>query len=169
MQQQWLRKHHLKSVFKLLQTLPRFFHLIHYVKCWWIFGTKGLYQSSGKEKEGRCLLFTSSTKREIRQFQVLFVQQWQRNVWKSMMLVQSCCFAKLKLSLFCCSRCHHHRSCLRSLICNWPLPTVGTLRPGLATLYVFWSFRGKLKKLLMYENLLTGKNFLTAYKICVHK
>ena len=99
---------------------------------------------------------------------VVVVQQWQRNVWKSMMLVQSCCFAKLKLSLFCCSRCHHHRSCLRSLICNWPLPTVGAFRPGLATLYVFWSFSGKLKKLLMYENLLTGKNFLTAYKICVH-
>ena len=26
---------------------------------------KGLYQRSGKEKEGRCLVFTSSTKREI--------------------------------------------------------------------------------------------------------
>ena len=50
-------------------------------------------QSSGKEEESRCLVFTSSTKREIRYFHVVVVQRRQRNVQKSVMHVQSCCFA----------------------------------------------------------------------------
>ena len=45
--------------------------------------SKGLHQSSGKEKESCCLLFPSSTKREIRQFHVVVVQRRQRNVQKS--------------------------------------------------------------------------------------
>ena len=38
--------------------------------------SKRLYRSSGKEKESRCLVqvFTSSTKREIRQFHVVVVR-----------------------------------------------------------------------------------------------
>ena len=59
--------------------------------CSWIL--KGLYQSSGKEKESCRLLFTSSTKREIRHFHVVVVQRQQRNVQKRVMHVQSCCFA----------------------------------------------------------------------------
>ena len=62
--------------------------------------SKGLYQSSGKEKESCCLLFPSSTKREIRQFHVVVVQRQQRNVQKSVMHVQSCCFTCLNLLLF---------------------------------------------------------------------
>ena len=69
-----------------------------------------LYQSSGKEKESRCLVFTSSTKREIRHFHVVVVQRRQRNVQKSVMHVQSLCFAYLNLLLFC------RRRCLSSLI-----------------------------------------------------
>ena len=42
-----------------------------------------------------CLL-TSSTKREISHFLVVVVQWPQRNVQKSVMHVQSCCFANLK-------------------------------------------------------------------------
>ena len=57
--------------------------------------SKKLYQSSGKENESRCRVFTSSTKREIRHFYVVVVQRLQRNVQKSVMHVQSCCFAKL--------------------------------------------------------------------------
>ena len=41
---------------------------------------KGLYQSSGKEKESRSLLFTSSIKREIRHFHVVEVQRRQKIV-----------------------------------------------------------------------------------------
>ena len=56
-QQQWrrLRKCHIKSEFALLQTLSRLFHLVYFVKCWQMFlqelNSKGLYQSSGKEKK----------------------------------------------------------------------------------------------------------------------
>ena len=55
--------------------------------------SKGLYQSSGKEKESCCLqlVFPSSTKRKFRHFHVVVVQRRQRNVQKSVMLVQSCC------------------------------------------------------------------------------
>ena len=55
----------------------------------------GLYQSSGKGKESCCLLFPSSTKREIRHFHFVVVQRRLRNVQKSVMHVQSCCFANL--------------------------------------------------------------------------
>ena len=49
-----------------------------------------LYRSSGKETK-------TKTKREIRYFHVAVVQWRQRNVHKSVMHVQSCCFAHLKL------------------------------------------------------------------------
>ena len=55
---------------------------------------KELYQSSRKEKESCCLVFTSSTKRETRHFHVL------RNVPKSVMYVQSCCFANKTCCFF---------------------------------------------------------------------
>ena len=57
---------------------------------------KGLYQSSGKEKESCCLVFTFSTKREIRHFHVVVSQRQLKNVQKSVMHVESCCFAKHK-------------------------------------------------------------------------
>ena len=67
--------------------------------------SKGPYRSSGKEKESCCLVFQSLTKREIRHFHVVVVQWQQRNVQKSMMHVQSCCFATINLLLFCHSSC----------------------------------------------------------------
>ena len=79
-----------------LQSLSGMFHLVHFVKCWQIFlelNSKRLYQSWGKEKESCRLVFTSSTKREIRHFHVVVVQRRQRNVQKSMMYIQSCCFS----------------------------------------------------------------------------
>ena len=39
-----------------------------------------MYRSAGKEKESRCLVFTFSTKREIRHFHVVVVKWRQRNV-----------------------------------------------------------------------------------------
>ena len=62
--------------------------------------SKGLYQSSGKENESCCLVFPSSTKREIRHFHVVLVQRRLRNEQKSVMHFQSCCFACLNLFLF---------------------------------------------------------------------
>ena len=61
--------------------------------------SKGLYQSSGKEKESCCLVFTFSTKRDIRHFHVIVSQRQLKNVKKSVMHVQSCCFAFLQFSL----------------------------------------------------------------------
>ena len=49
-----LQKRHLKGEFAPLQTLSRLFHLVYFVKCWQTFlelNSKGLYQSSGKEKK----------------------------------------------------------------------------------------------------------------------
>ena len=43
---------------------------------------KGLYQSSGKEKESCCLVFTFSTKRDIRHFHVIVSQRQLKNVKK---------------------------------------------------------------------------------------
>ena len=63
----------------LPQTLSRSFHLVHFVKCWQFFqelNSERLYQCSEKEIEtlSRCLVFTSSKRREIRQFFVVVVQ-----------------------------------------------------------------------------------------------
>ena len=52
--------------------------------------SKRLYQNSGREKESRCLVFTSSTQREIRDFHVVVMLRQQRNVQKTVMYVQSC-------------------------------------------------------------------------------
>ena len=102
--QWWIQKRHLKSEFPLPQTLLCLFHLVQFVRCWWIFlefNSKGLYQSSEKEKGRRCLVFTFSTKSEIRQFHVVVVHWRQRNVQKSVMRMQSCCFANQSLLFFC--------------------------------------------------------------------
>ena len=53
-----------------------------------------------KRKRKSLSLFTSSSKREIGYFHVVVVQWWQRNVLKSVMRVQSCCFANLNRFLF---------------------------------------------------------------------
>ena len=54
--------------------------------------------SKFRKKEGDCFVFMSSIKCEIRPFHVIdiVVQRQQRNVEKSVMHVQSCCFANLK-------------------------------------------------------------------------
>ena len=91
-----------KSEFALSQTLSRLFQLVYFVKCWQIFlelNSKRLYQSSGIEKESCCLEFPSSTRREIRRFHVVVVQRRQKNVQKSVMHVQSCCFDLLLFSV----------------------------------------------------------------------
>ena len=74
-----LRKRHLKSEVALLQTLSRLFHLFQFTKCWQFsleMNSKELYQSSGKENQSRCLVFTFSIKRENRHFHIV-VKQWR--------------------------------------------------------------------------------------------
>ena len=60
-------------------------------------------------------MFPSSTKREIRHFHVVVVRRRQRNLQKSVIQVQSCCFANLNLLVFCLPRCRHRPPCLSSL------------------------------------------------------
>ena len=83
---------------------------------------KGPYLSLKNEKENFCVVFTYSIKqaREISNFHVAVVQRRQRNVEKSLMHVQSCCFANIYLLLFCCSRCWRQTSPLYwiNLLCK---------------------------------------------------
>ena len=113
----------LKKEEALLETLSRLFYLIQFAQCWQYFpevNSKRLYRSSEREEESRCLVFTCSTKREIRHFHavvVLVVVLWrQRNVQKSVMHVQSCCFANLNPLLLCRTRWRRRRRCLGSLL-----------------------------------------------------
>ena len=88
------------------------FHHFQFVKRWQIFSelnSKRLYQSSGKEKESSCLVFTFSTKHEIRNFPATAKKCTKKRD------VQSCCFANLNLLLFCRSHCRHRRRCISSL------------------------------------------------------
>ena len=75
-----------------------------------------LYQSSGKEKEGRCLAFTPSTEREIRQFHVVAVQRWQENVQKKRDARVKLLFCFLNLLFFSRSRYRRCCRCLSSLL-----------------------------------------------------
>ena len=54
---------------------------------------KGQYLILEREIQFRRCLFTFSIKREIRHFHVVVVQKRERNIQKSVMHVQSCCFA----------------------------------------------------------------------------
>ena len=101
---------------KLYRTYFILFNLSLMLAIFLELNSKGLYQSSGKEKESCCLVFLSLTKREIRHFHAVVVQLQQRNVQKSMMHVQSCCFTTINLLLFCHSSCRY--CCLSSLFCT---------------------------------------------------
>ena len=74
--------------------------------------SKGLCQSSGKEKESCCLVFPSH---EIRHFHVVVVQIRLRNAQKRVMHVQVVVLP-INLSFFSRSRCRHRRRCLSSLL-----------------------------------------------------
>ena len=65
----------------------------------------GLYQSSGKGKESCCLLFPSSTKREIRHFHFVVVQRRLRNVQKKRDARAKLLFCQSKLFCPSCCRC----------------------------------------------------------------
>ena len=72
--------------------------------------SKGLYQSSGKENESCCLVFPSSTKREIRHFHVVVVQRRLRNVQKKRDALPKLLFCLSKpIPFFFLSRCRRRR------------------------------------------------------------
>ena len=92
------------------------FDFIKFIKCWQNFqglNRKGPYLSLRKEKGNFCVVFTYSIKREreIRKFHVAVVQRRLKNVQKSVMHVQSCCFENKNPSPFRRSRCRRLRRC----------------------------------------------------------
>ena len=76
--------------------------------------SKGLYQSSGKEKESCCLEFPSSTKREIRHFHVVAVQLRAKKCKKKRAKLLFCYYKPV--AFFCRSSCRRGRLCLSSLV-----------------------------------------------------
>ena len=119
------QKRHLESEFALFQTSPILFSFIQFVKCWRNslgLNPKGPYLSLEKERENFCAVLTNSIERahEIRKFHVAIVQRLLRNVQKSVMHVQSCCFASINLLVFCRSRCCRRRPCSSLLVLARP-------------------------------------------------
>ena len=82
----------------------------------WSWILKDCIKVEEKKKKVIVRLLPPSTKREIRQFHVVVAQRRQRNVQKSLMHVQSYCFACLNLLLFCCIRCYRRRGWVNFLI-----------------------------------------------------
>ena len=72
--------------------------------------------SKFRRRKRFCAVFTYFIKRsrEIRKFHVAVVQRRLRNVQKSVIVVEICCFAYLNLLLFCFCCCHHRRRCFRA-------------------------------------------------------
>ena len=62
------------NCFKLNRAYPILFNSSNVGNFFLEWNSNTLYRSSGKERESHCLLLTSSTKLEIRQFQVVVVQ-----------------------------------------------------------------------------------------------
>ena len=91
--------------FKIHRSYSISFKLSNVGKIFWVCIRK--YLSLEKEKENFCVVFTYSIKRarKIRKFHEAVVPRRLRNVQKSVMHVQSCRFAKINLSLFCCFLC----------------------------------------------------------------
>ena len=109
----------LENEFALFQTSSILFSFIQFVKCWQDslgLNPKGPYLSLEQEKQKFCAVFTNSIERvrEIRKFHVAIVQRALTNVQKSVMHVQSCCFASMNLLVFCRSRCCRRRPCFSS-------------------------------------------------------
>ena len=108
---------------KCIQTVSKFIALIPGHHCQiinvnefsWSWIVKDCIVSNFKKRvlENHCLAFIFSTKRKITQFCVVVILWQQRNVQKSVIQVQSCCFANLLLCRFCC---HHCRCFLSSLL-----------------------------------------------------
>ena len=85
-----------KNVFAFFQTLSRLFGFAQFVewrRCFLELNSHGLYPGSQREREIPRFMFTSCIKRHIGEFHVVVVQWTSKEYAKSMMHVQSCCFA----------------------------------------------------------------------------
>ena len=155
----------LKSEVALLQTLSRLFSLIRQnLAIFSELNSKRLYRSSEKEEESSLpCRFTSSTKREIRHFQVIVVQ-WRGNVQKSVMYAQSFCFFNPNLLLFCRSRWRHSRRCLSSFMtsCEDPIAVLVSFYiilflPSKLPSFVYFWLRSSMKSACQLRDPLANK------------
>ena len=106
------------SEFAFFQLYTDYSNFIYFVKCKRPLFQQNSYQpysSSERERKFRRRLFTSSIKPDFSNFHVVVVQWRQRNVQKSVMHIQSCCFAYLNLLLFWRSHCRRRSGILKSL------------------------------------------------------
>ena len=94
----WNKGSRLKREFVCSQSLSWLLKLIYLSNASELFLSR--ISSLQRERNLSCRLFTSSIKREIRHFPVVVVQWRQRNVQKSVMHVQSCCFASSTYCFF---------------------------------------------------------------------
>ena len=100
--------------------------------------------SKFRKRKSFCAVFTYFMKRsrEIRKFHVAVVQRRLRNVEKSVIVVEICCFAYLNLLLFCFCCCHRRRRRFRAPLLSsrnfatmvtWPhfsSPLLGLTKPN---------------------------------------
>lgn len=110
----WQRKRHLRSELALFQTSTILFHLVQFVQWFRIIlvsNRKGLQCLS---KLRTCLVFSTSTKLEVKKPHVVIIQRRQRNVHKSEMHGYNLLFATLNLLFF--YRFRRHFCCLLSPI-----------------------------------------------------
>ena len=106
-------KRYFKGEFALCQTLSILFNFIMFAKFSGIEceRTVSINVRKRKKKIFLCCILHKGV-REIRKFHVTVLQRRQRNVQKSVMHVQSCCFANIILLLCCRSSCCQRRRCL---------------------------------------------------------
>ena len=137
----WLRKRHLKSYVALLKIYRDYFISFNSSNVGNFFflelNCKRLYLSSGKEKESRRLVFTSSIKRGIlRRSRAVTAKKMYKKEWCRCRVV--CLFlANLNLLLFWSSRWRRRRRCLRSLSTLTVFPKHENNRFSILSIYVF--------------------------------
>ena len=115
------RERRLKSEFAFFCSLSQLFLPTYFVKCRRTLlelNSLGLYPSTERAIKFRPSLLTSSIKLEIRHCYVVVVQKRAKKCTKSVMHVQSCCFAFETYCFFLRSRCCLRRWILKSLITN---------------------------------------------------
>ena len=131
----------------------------------WILKDRIVSNFKKRVLENCCLAFMFSTKRKIRQFYVMVILWQQRNVQKSVIQVQSCCFANL---LFCHFCCHHCRCCLSSLLLQatavWLMHCSGKWKHITLWFFSYWDqsllFADPWKCCSIYHPLSPSKIFL---------
>ena len=108
-QRRWqrLRKRQLRCL-KLNRAYSNSFNSLNVSKCFWSWILKDCIKV--QEKKKKVFVFCSRPRQNVKLGS--FVQRRQRNVQKSVMHVQSCCFADLNLLLFCHCRCRRRRRCV---------------------------------------------------------